>query len=157
MNKHFVSAGNKCLFTTCFITNDSTIPETQVIQKYREKNKVEEAFREMKSQLSLRPIHLTRPERVKAHVSVCVLAYLLRNTMEMMLRQAGCMDSPEEVLKQLQSCQLNLVGFEGQLADSITMTKMTEQQTWLTDILQCNKYLQPKAMQLLTKSLKTPL
>lgn len=51
---------------TCFITNDSTILEAQVIQKYREKNKVEEAFREMKSQLSLRPIHLTRPERVKA-------------------------------------------------------------------------------------------
>ena len=73
---------------TCFMTNDSTISEAQVIQKYREKNKVEEAFREMKSQLSLRPIHLTRPERVKAHVSVCLLAYLLRNSIEMMLRQA---------------------------------------------------------------------
>jgi transposase len=102
-------------------------------------------------------IHLTRLERVKAHVSVYVLAYLLRNTMEMMLRQAGYMDSPEEILKQIQSCQLNLVGFEGHSTNSIMMTKMTEQQKRLTDILQCNKYLQPKAMQLLTKSLETSL
>lgn len=61
---------------TCFITNDKTIPQAQVIHRYREKNKIEEAFREMKSQLSLRSIYLTRPERVKAHVSVCILAYL---------------------------------------------------------------------------------
>lgn len=142
---------------TCFITNDSTIPEAQVIQKYREKNKVEEAFREMKSQLSLRPIHLTRPERVKAHVSVCILAYLLRNTMEMMLQQAGYMDSPEEVLKQLRTCQLNLVGFEGKLSNSITMTTMTDQQKRWIDILQCDKYLQPKAMNMLMKTLKIAL
>ncbi|MFB5759260.1 transposase [Paenibacillus medicaginis] len=81
---------------TCFITNDSTIPAAQVIPKYHEKNKVEEAFREMKYQLSLRLIHLTRPERVKAYVSVCVLAYLLRNTMEMMLRKAGCIGFARE-------------------------------------------------------------
>lgn len=53
---------------TCFITNDVTIPQAEVIQRYRDKNKIEEAFREMKSLLALRPIHLTRPERVKAHV-----------------------------------------------------------------------------------------
>ncbi|WP_410511745.1 transposase [Paenibacillus sp. BR2-3] len=142
---------------TCFITNDSTISEAQVIQKYRDKNKVEEAFREMKSQLSLRPIHLTRPERVKAHVSVCVLAYLLRNTIEMMLRKAAYMESPEDVLKQLQTCQLNLVGFEGKSSDSITMTKMTDQQKRWIEILLCDKYLQPKAMQHLSKTLKSAL
>ncbi|MDQ7096593.1 hypothetical protein REC12_23640 [Desulfosporosinus sp. PR] len=42
---------------TFFITNDTTIPQTQIIQRYREKNKIEEAFREMKSQLALRPIY----------------------------------------------------------------------------------------------------
>lgn len=142
---------------TCFITNDWNITEAEVIQKYREKNKIEEAFREMKSQLALRPIHLTRPERVKAHVSVCILAYLLRNAIDMMLRQAGSMDSPERVLNQLQTCQLNLVGFEGKSSDSITMTKMTEQQKQWIDILQCDKYLKPKAMQQLTRTLKIVL
>lgn len=75
----------------------------------------------------------------------------------MMLRQAGYMESPEEVLKQLQTCQLNLVSFEGKSSDSITMTKMTEQQKQLIEILQCDKYLQSKAMQLLMKTLKSAL
>nr|WP_238473280.1 hypothetical protein [Desulforamulus profundi] len=48
---------------------------------------MEEVFREMKSQLALRPIHLTRPERVKVHVSICILAYLLVNTMEPYLKR----------------------------------------------------------------------
>lgn len=142
---------------TCFITNDPHLTAAEVIRKYREKNKVEEAFREMKSQLALRPIHLTRSERVKAHVSVCVIAYLLRNTMEMMLRKAGGMESPDEVLSQMGSCQLNLVGFEGKTPDSITMTKMTEQQQRWIQIFQCENDVQPKALQRLTKTLKTSL
>ncbi|PHJ37379.1 hypothetical protein P378_16545, partial [Desulforamulus profundi] len=64
-----------------------TIPQAEVIQRYRAKNKIEEVFREMKSQLALRPIHLTRPERVKVHVSICILAYLLVNTMEPYLKR----------------------------------------------------------------------
>jgi transposase len=61
---------------TCFITNNPRILQTEIIYRYREKNKIEEAFREMKYQLVLRPIYLTRPSRVKAHVSVCILAYI---------------------------------------------------------------------------------
>ncbi|WP_045576918.1 IS1634 family transposase, partial [Desulfosporosinus sp. I2] len=110
---------------TCFITNDTTIPQTEIIQRYREKNKIEEAFREMKSLLALRPIHLTRPERVKAHVTVCILAYLLVNTMEMMLKRAQHSISPIEVLKQVQSCQLNQVGIKGSSGYSLTVTEMT--------------------------------
>ena len=141
---------------TCFITNDTTIPQNQIIQRYREKNKIKEAFREMKSQLSLHPIHLTRPERVKAHVSICILAYLLLNTMEMMLKQAGH-SRPEEVLKQMESCQLNQVGMKNSPNRSITMTEITEQQEQWIKLLQCQKYLKPKAMKQLTKSLENAL
>ncbi|MFZ3172369.1 MAG: transposase [Carboxydocellales bacterium] len=108
--------------------NDTTIPQTEIIQRYREKNKIEEAFREMKSQLALSPIHLTRPERVKAHVTVCILAYLLVNTMEMMFKMAGHSISPIDVLKQVQSCQLNQVGIKGSPGYSLTVTEMTKEQ-----------------------------
>ncbi|WP_139314654.1 IS1634 family transposase, partial [Desulfosporosinus metallidurans] len=95
---------------TCFITNDLTIPQGEVVQKYRDKNKIEEAFREMKSQLALRPIYLTRPERVKAHVTICIMAYLLINSMEMMLRKAEIELSSEELLRQVSNCRLSQVG-----------------------------------------------
>ncbi|GAB6172976.1 IS1634 family transposase [Paradesulfitobacterium aromaticivorans] len=142
---------------TCFITNDVTIPQAEIIQRYREKNKIEEAFREMKSQLALRPIHLTRPDRVKAHVSVCILAYLLVNTMEMMLKKAGHSISPIDVLKQVQSCQLNQVGIKGSPGYSLTVTEMTEQQLEWTKLFNCENLLKPKALKQITKSLGNTL
>lgn len=142
---------------TCFITNDATIPQAEVIQRYRDKNKIEEAFREMKSLLALRPIHLTRPERVKAHVTICILAYLLINAMEMMLKQAKQSISPIEVLNQLGSCQLNQVGIKGSAGHSLTVTQMTEQQVEWTKLFRCEKMLNPKALKQIKKSLETSL
>jgi transposase len=113
---------------TCFLTNDTSLPIKEVVHKYRAKNKIEEAFREMKSQLFLRPVHLTRPERVKAHVSVCVLAYLLRNMMEIILRKANQSITASDLLQQLQSCQLNEVSLKGHQDTSMTVTEMTQQQ-----------------------------
>lgn len=142
---------------TCFITNDETIPQTEIIQRYREKNKIGEVFREMKSQLALRPIHLTRPERVKAHVTVCILAYLLVNTMEVMLKRAGLSISPIDVLKQVQSCQLNQVGIKGSPGYSLTVTEMTEEQIEWTKLFNCENLLKPKALKQITKSLENTL
>ncbi|MBC7958452.1 MAG: IS1634 family transposase [Vallitaleaceae bacterium] len=142
---------------TCFITNEDSHSSAQVIQKYREKNKIEEAFREMKTQLALRPVHLTRPERVKAHVSLCIVAYLLLNTMEMKLRAAGDSTSPEEVLRKLQSCQLTQIGIKHSSQTMITMTEMSEQQKHWMEIFACEQYLKPKVMKQITESLKQSL
>ncbi|GAB6153239.1 IS1634 family transposase [Desulfosporosinus burensis] len=152
---------------TCFITNDVTIPQTEIIQRYREKNKIEEAFREMnkieeafremKSQLALRPIHLTRPEGVKSHVTVCILAYLLINTMEVMLKRTGNSISPIDVLKQVKSCQLNQVGIKGSSGYSFTVTEMTEEQIKWTKLFNCEHLLKPKVLKQITKSLENTL
>ena len=141
---------------TCFITNEETIPQTEIVQRYREKNKIEEAFREMKSLLALRPIHLTRPERVKAHVTVCILAYLLVNTMELMLKKANHSISPIGVLKQVRSCQLNQVGIK-ESGYALTVTEMTEQQLAWTKLFNCEKFLKPKPLKTIIKSLENTL
>jgi transposase len=142
---------------TCFITNDTTIPQTEIVQRYREKNKIEEAFREMKSLLALRPIHLTRPERVKAHVTICILAYLLINMMEMMLRTTAHSITPIEVLKQVQSCQLNQVSLKGSSGYSLAVTEMTEQQLEWIELFNCGNLLKPRALKQITKSLENTL
>jgi len=58
-----------------FLTNEhpENLSSEQVIGYYRRKNKIEDAFREIKSYLRLRPFHLTREKRIKAHVTICVL------------------------------------------------------------------------------------
>ena len=131
---------------TCFITNDLTIPQGEVIQKYREKNKIEEAFREMKSQLALRPIYLTRPERVKAHVTICIIAYLLINSIEMMLSKAKITLSSEELLRQVSSCQLSQVGLKNSSQRSLTITEMTEQQQQWVKLFHCEKMIKSKVI-----------
>jgi len=138
---------------TCFITNDLTLPQRDVIQKYREKNKIEEAFREMKSQLALRPIYLTRPERVKAHVTICVIAYLLINSIEMMFRKAEITLSPEEALRQASSCQLSQVGLKSSTQRSLTITEMTELQQQWVKLFHCEKMIKPKVIDQFNKFL----
>ena len=70
---------------TCFITNLShqSCSAKEVVGYYRSKNKVEEAFHEIKSHINLRPIHLTRTQRVQNHVTICILAYFLTSDIEL--------------------------------------------------------------------------
>ncbi|KLU62744.1 transposase DDE domain protein [Peptococcaceae bacterium CEB3] len=69
---------------TSFISNlaGTEISSREIITWYRRKNNVEEAFHKIKSHLELRPVHLTRSKRVKAHVTICTLAYFLYSDME---------------------------------------------------------------------------
>ena len=54
----------------------SDLTGQQVVSTYKSLSTVERAFRSMKSvDLKVRPIHHHHPERVKAHVFLCMLAY----------------------------------------------------------------------------------
>jgi len=65
----------------------------------------EAAFRIHKSELDLRPIWHQRAERVRAHILVCFLAYVLWKTLERWQSQAGLGDSPRTVLDELRRIQ----------------------------------------------------
>jgi transposase len=66
----------------------SWTPE-QLWATYIQLTRAEDAFRTLKSQELLRPIWHQLGNRVKAHVFVCVLAYLLWKALEHMLRQTN--------------------------------------------------------------------
>jgi hypothetical protein len=63
----------------------------QLWSTYIQLTRAEDAFRTLKSQELLRPIWHQLGNRVKAHVFVCVLAYLLWKALEHMLRAADLM------------------------------------------------------------------
>ena len=57
----------------------------ETVRAYKDVSKVEQAFRCLKSvDLKIRPLHHRRPDRVRAHVFLCLLAYYV----EWHLRQA---------------------------------------------------------------------
>ena len=67
---------------------------------------VEEAFKTLKSDLDLRPIHHQIERRVEAHIFVAFLAYCLTVTLRMKLNVAAPGLTPRAVLKSLAAIQL---------------------------------------------------
>ncbi len=117
----------------CFVTNepDHLLSSEQVIKHYRRKDIIEDAFREMKSYLHLRPFHLTREERVKAHVSICVLGYLLLNALEDQLHQLEQPVSGKTALQRFSPCQLNRIGPKESSTYVESITMLTDEQAEL--------------------------
>ncbi len=73
---------------------------------YIQLTEAEGAFRIHKSDLGLRPIWHQKEERVKAHILVCFLAYVLWKTLGQTCRRAGLGDEPRRVLEELGKIQL---------------------------------------------------
>jgi transposase len=67
---------------------------------------VEEAFKSLKSDLGLRPIHHQIEKRVEAHILVAFLGYCLMVTLRMKLASAAPGLTPREVLKSLGAIQM---------------------------------------------------
>jgi hypothetical protein len=75
---------------------------------YFAKDQVEKDFQAIKSVLDLRPVHHRTDAKVRAHVTLCVLALLLERTIEQQLIKAGVPMTADAALRELQPVHLNL-------------------------------------------------
>ena len=72
--------GYSCLFCT------RSVPQDKMLSLYFNKDIVEKAFHSLKGITQLRPIRHWLAERVRAHVALCYLAYLLLSLLQYRLR-----------------------------------------------------------------------
>src|SRR5437879_11009008 len=72
--------GYSCLFST------RSLPLDQMLSLYFNKDIIEKAFRSLKGITQLRPVRHWLAERVRAHVFLCYLAYLLLSLLRYHLR-----------------------------------------------------------------------
>jgi transposase len=89
------------------------LPTPEVVRSYKQLQQVERAFRELKDFLKIRPIFHYTDSRVKAHVFVCVLAYLLEQLIELELKKASKTHSARRalfLLSQLKSIECTANG-----------------------------------------------
>jgi len=96
-------------------TNDNDISSVKTVNSYKELSDVEGAFREFKDVLEGRPIHHQSEKRVKAHVFVRALAYLLDAALKKSIDKAGMNITVEEAIQaltQVRIADLNLRGEE---------------------------------------------
>lgn len=59
------------------ITNDKSLTVREILCRYRGLWQIEEAFRVNKHDLRMRPIFHWKPNRIKAHIGICFLAYTI--------------------------------------------------------------------------------
>jgi len=82
-------------------TNINDWSGQELWQAYIQLTEAEAAFRIHKSDLKIRPIWHQKTERVKAHILVCFIAYVLWKTLAQMCKAAGLGDEPRRVFAEL--------------------------------------------------------
>jgi len=81
------------------------LPE-ELIRQYKNLAEVERAFKEIKDFLRIRPIRHYQDDRVKAHVFVCVLSYLLEKILEKKMRKNHLDMTAREALDKLDDIRI---------------------------------------------------
>lgn len=75
-------------------------------QYYIQLTEVEQAFKELKSDLAIRPIYHQTDERIEAHIFVAFMAYCLQVTLKQRLRALAPGLTPRAVIEELSGIQM---------------------------------------------------
>lgn len=93
---------------------------------YMQLVRVEEAFKTLKSDLSLRPIHHQLQQRVEAHILVAFLGYCMTMTLRMKLARTAPGLTPRSALQSLSSIQMVEVSVPTRDGRTLMMPRYTE-------------------------------
>ncbi len=80
--------------------------DEELRRAYIQLTEAENAFRIQKSDLSIRPVWHQKEERVRAHIFVCFLSYVLWKTLAQLCQKAGLGNEPRRVLSELSEIRL---------------------------------------------------
>ncbi len=85
----------------------------EAARAYRDLWRVERAFREIKSSLELRPIYHWTEKRIRGHIMVCFLAFVLEVVMMRRLKEVGYEGSYREVMEDVERLKAVEVTVDG--------------------------------------------
>jgi hypothetical protein len=115
---------------TTSLSPEQAAKET-VFSHYRNLLEVEDAFRETKSYLEMRPIYHQRDDRVRNHIRICFLAYWISARLGCMWRKMGERREVPLVLRELQQIKVGKL----RVADTPLKTVMTDIPTAMYAVL----------------------
>jgi transposase len=105
-------------------------------EAYIQLTQAETAFRIQKSDLKMRPIWHQKEKRVKAHILVCFLAYVLWKMLGQMCKRAGLGDEPRQVLDEISQIKVVDVMLSTKQATNITKRCISQPTTSQAILLQ---------------------
>ena len=98
MEKEEELDGYMCLFCT-----RKSLSVKEMVTLYFDKDVIEKAFRTLKGVSNIRPVRFWLSKRVKAHVFICYLSYLLLSILKMNLRSKNIEISPQKAIEDLET------------------------------------------------------
>jgi transposase len=101
-------------------TDQPDMTPGEAVAHYKELNEVERGFRSLKDPLGMRPIWHSADRRVKAHIFVAALAFLIERMLERALREAGVNLSAQAALEALKTIRHVQFRIDGQLKSGTT-------------------------------------
>ena len=84
-------------------TEEFDLNAVQAVEAYKDLSEVERSFRQLKDLVEMRPIYHHRPNRVRAHIFIAALAFLLARALEKKLKAAGVPMSSAQALEALRT------------------------------------------------------
>ena len=107
-------------------TNLTTTDPAELWQRYLQLVQVEEAFRNLKGDLGIRPIYHQLEERVEAHVFISFLAFALHATLKGWLRDLAPGLTPRAALEKMTALQMIDVKFPTTDGRVLTLPRHTQ-------------------------------
>ena len=93
---------------------------------YIQLTEVEQAFKEIKNDLAIRPIYHRTETRIEAHIFVAFLAYCLQVTLKAKLRTLAGGTTPREVLDKFKTMQMVDVQLPTTDGRELTLSRYTQ-------------------------------
>jgi hypothetical protein len=106
--------------------------------------KIEEVFKNLKSDLALRPIFHQREDRIEAHIFIAFLAYCLQVTLDRRLHALAPGLTPRSIFEKFAAVQMIDVTIPTTDSRTLTLTRYTEPEPELKMLLEKLKLVLPQ-------------
>ena len=89
----------------CIITSELEMPEQRVIEIYRGLSDIEDNFKVSKTDLDIRPVHVSREDRINAHVLTCFISLVI---LRLIQKKTEYKFTPEQIINCLNNISCSL-------------------------------------------------
>ena len=114
------------------------LTEEDLISAYRDKNQIEQAFKDVKSFIKIQPFNVWEPKHVRAHYTICVLSYLLNITVTNRLRGANIdVRSSQKTYEILRDGIIGKMSLKSTGEESLNLMQLQSQQKMILELFQC--------------------
>jgi transposase len=131
-------------FTVLVAHREVTRSAAELCRTYRAKAAVETDFQVIKSLIKLRPVRHRTDAKVRAHVTLCMLALYVQRELTLKLKKEGI--SAGLALEELEPCRLSLHGGSNARGDAYVLPHPSREQTAILRRLGLTRLVDPREL-----------